>query len=159
MKQPTVYIESSVISVHTARPSRNIQLLARQQYTHDWWETIDRYTPYISQIVQDEIAKGDVSAAAKRLKLVDWVPLLPFVDEVDRLAGQLLREKAIPFKARDDALHIAIAAIHSVDYVLIWNMTHMANPFKRQHIADIIRQSRFSNPIILTPQELLEASQ
>jgi len=139
MKKPTAYIESSVISVHTARPSRNILLLARQQYTHDWWETIDRYTPFISQVVLDEIKRGDALAAAERLKLVESIPLLPETLDVDRIVGQLLREKAIPFKARRDTEHIAVAAAHGIDYVLTWNMTHIANPIKRQHIIDIVR--------------------
>jgi len=159
MKNPKIYIESSVISVQTARPSKNVLLLARQQYTNDWWDSIDQYTPYISQAVLDEIKRGDVSAAEKRLRLVESIPLLPYVDEVNRIVGCLLREKALPFKAWEDAHHIAIAAVHDVDYLLTWNMTHIANPFKRQHVIDIIRQFRTSSPMIITPQELLEASQ
>ena len=122
MKRTKVYIESSVISVHTARPPKNVQLLARQQYTHDWWDTLDQYTPYISQAVLDEIKRGDVSVAEKRLRLVELIPLLPYVDEVDKIVGCLMREKVLPFKAWEDAHHIAIAAVHEMDYLLTWNM-------------------------------------
>jgi len=106
----------------------------------------------------DEIKRGDVAAAEKRLKLVESIPLLPHIGEVERIVERLQREKAIPFKAKEDAVHIAIAAVHDIEYLLTWNMTHIANPLKRQHIADIIRQFRPSSPIILTPQELLEVS-
>ena len=107
----------------------------------------------------DEIKRGDALAAAERLKLVESIPLLPETLDVDRIVGQLLREKAIPFKARRDAEHIAVAAAHGIDYVLTWNMTHIANPIKRQHIIDIVRRFRSTCPTILTPQELLEIYQ
>ena len=107
----------------------------------------------------DEIKRGDALAAAERLKLVDSIPLLPSADMVERIVGQLLRENAVPFKAKEDAHHIVIAVVHDIDYLLTWNMTHIANPVKRRHIVDVIRQFQSSSPIILTPQELLEVFQ
>ncbi len=76
----TVYIESSVISYLTARPSRDVVTAARQTITLEWWEEHEtQYEIYLLELVLEEIGSGDSSAAQRRLGLVENVPILETV--------------------------------------------------------------------------------
>ena len=70
--KPTVYIETSVISYLTSRPSRDLIIAAHQQITQDWWNNfLKYYDTFISSVVIDEISRGDKKAAKLRLASVD----------------------------------------------------------------------------------------
>jgi len=99
---------------------------------------------------------GDFVAAADRLRVLAEVPLLEVTTGAESLAGALLEEVPLPPKAATDALHIAVAAVNGVEYLLTWNCRHIANPALRQRIESVCRRMRFEPPVICTPQELLE---
>nr|VFK48033.1 MAG: hypothetical protein BECKTC1821E_GA0114239_11012 [Candidatus Kentron sp. TC]VFK48065.1 MAG: hypothetical protein BECKTC1821E_GA0114239_110115 [Candidatus Kentron sp. TC] len=103
-----------------------------------------------------EVARGDPSAAAERLKALETIPEIEITEQAAIIAEKLLLEASLPGKARVDALHIAVAAIGGMDYLLTWNCTHIANPAFRPKIESIIRFFGYEPPIICTPQELLE---
>jgi len=152
MTKPTVYIETSIISFLTSRPSRDLSMLYHQQVTRDWWENCrEKYHLYISDPVYTEIAKGDASASTLRLEAVRGIELLPTTPEVDDLAQELLDSHSLPAKAATDAYHIAIAAYHGMDFLLTWNCKHIANPFAERHFRRIITQNGYQYPVITTP--------
>jgi hypothetical protein len=62
----------------------------------------------------------------------------------------------MPAKARLDALHVATAAVHGMDYLLSWNCKHIANAMLRSRIESICRTAGFEPPVICTPLELVE---
>ena len=99
---------------------------------------------------------GDFVAAADRLRVLAEVPLLEVTTDVESLAGALLEEVPLPPKAATDALHIAVAAVNGVEYLLTWNCRHIANPALRPRIESVCRRMGFEPPVICTPQELLE---
>ena len=70
---------------------------------------------------------------------------------LDALVGQGI----IPSKAAEDALHIAVATVHDVDYLLTWNCRHIANPEIQRGIAAYLEQIGLSLPFICTPEELV----
>ncbi len=71
----TVYIETSIVGYLTARPSNNLILMANLEATREWWDTRrDRFMLYISQVVLDEVARGDTEIATKRLEIVRDFP-------------------------------------------------------------------------------------
>lgn len=72
------------------------------------------------------------------------------------LADSLRSGVPLPEKAAIDALHISIAAVNGVEYLLTWNCRHIANPSMRPRIERICRDKGFEPPVICTPQELLE---
>ena len=80
---------------------------------------------------------------------------LAITDEAGKLAAKLVQRGAIPRKAAEDALHIAIAAAHGVDYLLTWNCRHIANATMRQAIEHVCREAGYEPPVICTPEELL----
>src|SRR5436305_13383480 len=115
MTQPTVYLESSIISYLTGRPSRDVMTLALQQFTLDWWNTRRHsFRLVASELVVKEVAAGDPAAARLRLDLLRDIPLVDISEAAIRLAGILVREAGLPERAGADALHIATAACHGV---------------------------------------------
>jgi hypothetical protein len=155
MNKPKIYLESSVISFEAARDSKNIHTIVKQHFTHEFWATLDKYDVFISDAVLREIELGDTQAAMRRISLVKDFICLSRTAEVDLIIEHLLHEKALPEKAWLDAAHVAIAAVHRIEYLLTWNMAHLANLITRHKIIDVIRGFSYSCPVILTPEELL----
>jgi len=152
----TVYIETSIIGYLTARPSNNLILMANLEATRQWWETRrTQFSLYISQVVLDEVARGDREIATKRLELLHDFPLLEVSADVQNLADQFLSKSNLPPKAADDALHIAAATVYGLDYLLTWNCRHIANAQIQKKLAQITVDAGYELPTICTPYELM----
>ena len=155
--KPSVYIESTVVSYLVARPSSNPILAARQRASRRLWEDYaDRFEFVISEIVRDEIRQGDVSAALRRLEIVSSLVILEVSPDVDMLVEKLLDSGAVPRGSVFDAQHIAIATVHSVEYLVSWNHKHIVNERKREHIYEVCREAGFQPITICTPVVLME---
>ena len=151
-----VYIETTIPSYLTARPSRDIVQAARQQLTREWWDVERRnYDLCISQIVLDEAAAGDAEAAQRRMAVIDTLPLLDLTFEVDGLAGTIMQSGLLPASASRDAVHIAVTAVHQVHFLLTWNCRHIANATISRDLQHIIMSAGYDVPVICTPEELL----
>ena len=118
--------------------------------------TVANGSKSISQLVIDEAAGGDPAAARVRLDALNEFPLLDITEEVQELAAGLLRSLALPSKATTDAAHIAVAAVHQMQFLLTWNCTHIANAIVREKIETVCRKAGFRPPVICTPLELSE---
>jgi predicted nucleic acid-binding protein len=153
-----VYIETSVISYLTARPSRNLIGMARKQVTQAWWEIRSNHDLYVSEVVSRECASGDPDAAARRMAAIENLPLLRVTTDAIAIAKALVSQQIIPQKATEDALHIAIATVHAVDFLLTWNCKHIANPEIQRQIALYLEEMGLFLPFICTPDELLGAN-
>jgi predicted nucleic acid-binding protein len=105
-------------------------------------------------MVLDECAAGDPSAAQERLDAIDGLPRLDMTDEAHDLASALTLSGAIPPSEPRDALHIAIAAVHGIQYLVTWNFKHIANATLRGLIESVCRDNGFEPPIICTPEEI-----
>jgi len=155
MKQ-TVYIETTVFSYLTAHPSRNLVAAAWQQVTSEWWESQrDRFELYISELVMAEAERGDPDAAQRRLAQLQGIPELSVTEETIAFAEKLVVEGALPSNAADDAMHIALVAVHSIDYLLTWNCRHIDNAEMKPLIRKVCADSGYIYPEICTPQELM----
>ncbi|MBE9105479.1 type II toxin-antitoxin system VapC family toxin [Nostoc cf. edaphicum LEGE 07299] len=152
----TVYIETSIVGYLTARPSNNLILMANLEATREWWDTRrDRFMLYISQVVLDEVARGNTEIATKRLEIVRDFPLLEVSEAVQNLAGQFIAKSSLPPKAADDALHIAAATVYGLDYLLTWNCKHIANAQIQKKLAQISLDAGYELPTLCTPYELM----
>jgi hypothetical protein len=155
--KPKVYVETSVISYSSSRPSRDLIVAANQQITHEWWELHRvHFDIYVSQLVIQEAQAGDHDAAQRRLQTLDRIPLLELNQDALLLAEALLQNVPMPQTAVEDALHVAIATVHGMDYLLTWNFRHIANATMRYRIERVCRSQGYEPPIICSPQELLE---
>lgn len=152
----SVYVETSIISYLTARTSRDLLVTANQECTHEWWDGHrSNFELYISPLVLVEAGQGDEEAAQRRLKALESLNMLEIVDEASLLAEALLRALALPRKAQDDAVHIALAAVHHLDYLLTWNCRHINNAEKKALIREVCAGQGYVCPEICTPTELM----
>ena len=153
----SVYVETTIVSYLTARPSRDLVLCAHQQITRTWWRTRrSDFDLFISPLVLQEAGDGDPQAARRRLAALARIPILAAVPGALAVAHALQNRGPIPPRAVADAMHIAIAAAHGVEYLLTWNCTHIANAQMRPSIERLCREEGFEPPILCTPEELLE---
>lgn len=151
----TVYLETSVIGYAASRPSRDLIIAGRQQITRDWFATAaERYELFVSQLVIRETSAGDDTAASGRMALLHGISRLAIIDAAGELAAMLVRRGAVPRKASEDALHIAVAAVHGIQFIVTWNCKHIANATMRRSIERVCREAGYEPPIICTPEEL-----
>jgi len=154
MKQ--VYIATSITSYLTARPSRDLRGAAWQQTTIQWWDQErPKYKLFTSELVLAETRAGDPDAAQRRLAALDDIPLLAVSEDVKNLADRLMADEAIPRQAEADALHIAAASVHAMDYLLTWNCRHIDNAATKPVIRSSCAVAGHCAPEICTPLELL----
>ncbi len=150
-----VYLETSVVSYLTARPSRNVIEAGHQQSTYLFWDKRNEFDLAISELVLTECTAGNPEAAGKRLAALQGIKLLEVTAESIELAKELVAVGIVPAKASEDALHIAIATVHFAAYLLTWNCRHIANPEMQARIAEHFRCRGLFLPFICTPEELL----
>lgn len=126
MSKPSIYLETSLVSYLVAPP------------------------------VLEEVRAGDSQLAARRVAVIDGVAMLEISESAIQLADNLVKFHAVPQKAAQDALHIAIACANGMSYLLTWNCKHIANARMRGSIDMVCRQSGYVTPVICTPEELEE---
>lgn len=154
--KPKVYLETTIVSYLTAWPSREELRAAHQKVTKDWWDNRRaKFELFVSQIVIREASAGDADAASQRLEVLEGLPLLEVTDDVTALAEDLVQRVPFPTKAAADAVHVAIAVVHGMDYLLTWNCTHIANATLRRRIESVCRNRGYEPLVICTPDELI----
>ena len=153
----TVYIESTIVSYLTAKPSRDLIVAAHQQLTQEWWDLIrPQVDCFISPFVIQEISAGNEEAANKRIEFVRDIPILEINQEIQKLAQTYFDSLDIPEKARLDASHLAVAVWHEVDYLLSWNCKHIVSGRVKKMLENINSQLNIKTPVLCTPEELME---
>lgn len=157
MALPLVYVETSVISYLTSRPSRDVLTAARQTWTREWWDVADQHwSVAVSDLVLEEAARGDPVAASRRLDVLQNRYLLPIDAEARDFARRLIEVGALPASEPEDALHIALATVSSARYLVSWNFAHLVGPDAKLKLLDAIRGCGRQPALLTTPEELLE---
>jgi hypothetical protein len=152
-----VYIETTVVSYLTAWPARDLIVAAHQTITREWWERRRAdFDLVASEVVVAESAAGDPDAAERRLRVLADLPRLEISPAVRDLAAAIIRGGALPAKAAQDAFHIAVCAVHAVDFLLTWNCTHIAHAESLPRVREVIESLGHFQPVICTPEGLLE---
>ncbi len=130
---------------------------AHQSLTRQWWQARRAaFDLYIAELVLLEARAGDPDAASRRLAVLVGIPVLESTAAAETLTERILHASLVPSKARADAAHIAIAAVHGIDYLLTWNCRHIANAVTRKRIDQLLRGAGYEAPVLCTPEELLE---
>lgn len=152
-----VYLETTIVSYLTAWRSSSLVMAANQEMTREWWENRRHaFDLFVSQTVVEEASAGDTEAAQRRMNVLQQFSRLAITEEVKNLAAELIAGVPLPPKAQADALHIAVAAVNGMNYLLTWNCTHIANATLRARIEAVCRSAGYEPPVICTPQEMLE---
>ena len=137
----SIYIETSVVSYYTARPSRDVIIAARQEGTRELWPRLAaNYESYVSVLVLEESSKGDEEQAPLRLQAAKAFAVLGVDEAAQRLASTIIEGGGIPDQYPEDALHIAVAAVNGMDVLVTWNFTHLNNPFTRMIVRQIVER-------------------
>lgn len=156
MSRESVYLETTFLSYLVARPSRDLIVAGHQQATQDWWANRrNEFECYISQVVLDEASVGDPTEIQKRLAIIDDLSALEFTEHVEPLTQAILSRNLLPPRAARDAAHIAVAAVHEIDYLLTWNCKHLANAQIIRRIVLVCEELGYRMPSICTPEELM----
>lgn len=90
------------------------------------------------------------------MEAITGYPVLRVNADAQLLADYILTRAVLPSKAAADALHIALAAVTGMNFLITWNCTHIANGFVLQKVNALCRDSGYEPPVVCTPQELME---
>jgi hypothetical protein len=152
----SAYVETTIISYLAGRPSRDLVTAAHQELTSEWWTRRRRaFRIFVSPAVLDECSRGDREAVRRRMEALRGTAVLEVTPDAMTLARVLVRERAVPTQAAADAMHIALAAVHRMDFLLTWNCRHIANAEVRGQVEDVLRSHGFVPPVLCTPEELM----
>jgi hypothetical protein len=154
MKKPTVYLDTSVISAYWYEGT-DVLALARRVKTHEWWD-VERgfFALRGSVVVETELRDGrfprqaDCQAMARRLSY------LPITSGTRDLFDALIAEKVVPENKPRDAFHMALAAVHEVDYLLSWNYAHMVNVIAQRKYEQVGRIRKLRAPLLVSPESI-----
>jgi len=153
--KPSLYLETTIPSFVVGGISPIFATAAHQLATRRWWEEErDKYRLFVSRVVLDEIAQGKTELAKQRVALLHDVPRLIVDDAVGELADQLHAHLRLPPSAETDAMHLALACYYRTDYLLTWNMKHLASGRIRREIDRFHDEKGVFVPVICTPEEL-----
>lgn len=152
----TIYLETSVVSHASARPSTDPHVLVLQQQAREWWmNERSKFIVVTSQLVLDEAQLGDPVAASERMNLLADIPLLATDPRIEIVADELISRSLMPSKARLDALHVAIAAVGGAQFLLTQNCRHIANVHTLPRVYQTLAELGFPGLLIYTPAEFL----
>jgi hypothetical protein len=152
----SVYLETTFISYLVARPSRDLIVAGHQQITQEWWTSRQsEFACSVSQVVIDEASVGDPAEVQKRLAIIGRLPALDVTADATVLAQAIVAAGILPPQVVRDAAHVAVAAVHAIDYLLTWNCRHLANAQIARRIARVCERLGHKMPTICTPEELM----
>jgi hypothetical protein len=155
---PTVYLETTIPSSLAAHPSRALIVAAHQQLIHEWWRKArQRFDVYISEAVLAEMRAGDPDAAARRLAIVEGLPILALHAEVRGLVHVYDQRLRLGARARADLPHVAFAVAYAMEYLVTWNCAHLAHGEVIRRLQAVNGELRRATPIIVTPEALFES--
>ena len=154
---PTAYIETTIPSYYVARASMNVIQASRQATTRAWWDGgHSNFELFTSQEVLQEAGIGDAGMARQRLELLASITKLELTEDVGALAQRLIDAGLVPEKAASDAVHIAVASVHQMNYLVTWNFKHIANPYTRDRLRAVVADAGFHLPVMCSPKELIQ---
>ena len=145
----SIYLDTTIISAlfDKRTPERMIQ-------TQQFWEHIDDYNVFISELVIDEIKGALQPLRSKMLEKVSNFTSLSITDDVQRLAEAYVKNEIFPEKYLDDALHTALTSTNQIGILLSWNFTHLVKVRTRRMVASINAIYKYNPVEIIAPPEL-----
>jgi predicted nucleic acid-binding protein len=155
--KPKVYVETSVIGHLTSWPSGDLIVAGRQKITRDWWQGArGAFELVVSELVYREAGSGDEEAVADRLEAIEGLPVLAIIKPAEVFARALIDSGIVPPSQPEDALHIALAVLNGVEYLVTWNFKHIGNVAIRLKVHDFCIKNGYKPCAICTPEDLLE---
>lgn len=154
MKKPTIYLDTNVISAYWYN-GRDGLSVARRKLTREWWvDERGDFLIWISPVTSAELNSGmyprqdDACAMARRIRQ------LPMNRAIADFAVTLAETGIVPPTKQTDALQMAVASVHRIDYLLTWNYAHLANPQAQRRLEEVCRDAGHRAPLMVTPESI-----
>jgi hypothetical protein len=154
MKKPSIYLDTNVFSnLHVE--VRGAQSLLHRTLTREWWN-VERlqFRLYASLVAEKELRQGNFRGQAKAVSACRRLPYLPVTKLVLETANHYVDCGLIPEEKLGDSLQLAIATIHSVDYLLTWNYAHLANVDTQRKLTMINGARQLRTPLLVSPESI-----
>ena len=150
----TAYIETTVFSFYyDERPACAYQHLT----TRSWWDSQrDHFRLVTSYLALQEVSNPVYPGWEQVAALAAQVPLLAAAPEVEGIVRVYLEHRLMPQDDAGDAVHLAMASFHQVDYLATWNCRHLANANKFEHIRAVNVRLGLLTPLLVTPAQLFQ---
>lgn len=153
-KKPTVYLDTTIVSSYWYEGS-DILALGRRLTTREWWDTErSHFSLWISSVTEDELEAGHYRRQADVLAMGRRLRFLPMVARAREFAELLVEKRVVPKSKPGDALQMAIATAHRMDYLLTWNYAHLANPIAQAHLDDACQKAKWRAPLLVSPETI-----
>jgi hypothetical protein len=155
--KPTVYLDTPVVSMLFLR-AFDMTNASRQILTREWWEEESRFfRVFASDVVEDEISGGRFQGQELALAFVQRLPYLAQTQEVASCARVVVARGLIPDTKMGDAVHLAIAIAHRMDYLMTWNYAHLANPATQRRVENVCAEEGWRVPLLVSPENIPSA--
>jgi predicted nucleic acid-binding protein len=149
--KPGLYLETSVIGAYLDNGEP-----FRRDLTIRWWEhEMSEYRAVVSPLVARELKRVPEPHRTGYLKLIRDLPNVELTEEAAILAEGYIARGIFNRKYIADALHVAIASFHKIDYLVTWNFGHLANVRRQARIRLFNTAAGFFVPMIVTPEFLV----
>jgi hypothetical protein len=153
-KKPTVYLDTTIVSSYWYEGS-DVLALGRRFATRDWWDTErQHFALWVSSVTLDELKAGQFPRQAETIAMARRLRSLPLLGEAREFAERLVQQHVVPDTKPGDALQMAIAAVHQIDYLLTWNYAHLANPIAQAHLEGSCQKAGWRAPLLVSPETI-----
>lgn len=154
MKKPTVYLDTSILSAYWDKGT-SASAQARREKTRDWWDCErHHFELWTSMGAENELRAGRFPHQSECLRMVKRLRYLVIDRTVDDLVDELLALRIVPETRPGDAVQMAVAAAHEMDYLLTWNYAHLANPIAQERLRSVCRKRGLRVPLLVSPESI-----
>ncbi len=149
----SLYLETSVVGAYLDNGDP-----FRRDLTMRWWEhELGEYQAFSSLLVQRELEHVAEPHRTGYLNLVKPLANLEMSEEAAILAEGYISRGIFHRRFMADAMHVALASFHKIDYLVTWNFGHLANVRKQARIRLFNTAAGFFSPVIVTPEFLVHS--
>ena len=150
----SIYLETSVVGAYLDNGEP-----FRRDLTIRWWEhELSEYDAFSSVLVQRELERTPEPHRSGYLNLIKPLNQLELSEEVAILAEGYVERGIFHRKYLADAVHVAVASYHKIDYLVTWNFGHLANVRKQARLKLFNTAAGFFSPLIITPEFLVHTN-
>ena len=154
MRKTRLYLEASPIIM--VNPDQDpIRRAITQEFFRIVAEKPDEYELFTSPVVTEELDKAKTEE--KRRVTVAFLETiryteLPENDEAENLAWIYTIDGVLSQASMDDLRHVAYAVVSRCDYIVTWNMRHLANDRTEMRVNSVNANENYTKISIVTPE-------
>ena len=155
MRTPKIYLETTIFNFPFVDDAPDLR-----DYTLQLFEDIKagKFIPYTSGYVVEELEKTqNIEKRNKMIALIaDYgIKVMPANKKAEWLASVYVKEGIIKAKYESDALHIAMATIANLDFIISLNFQHIVKHKTIFETEVVNTREGFKRVFIYTPMEVI----